>query len=170
LASAISHTTLRLDLHTLHGVAGDDSVTKVLTHGLYVVGKAVIGGEPHAEVETDAMKLLARSNVELDVAVGSIVLFLLGFFLIISLGLLAESMWHSKLGAGVGGCICAIGITGYLLHYARSRVLRRRADRLDRGEPVQDPLKETFWTSSSDIDLVFQLPIGIVVLVLTYVS
>jgi hypothetical protein len=28
-----------------------------------------------------------------------------------SLGLLTESGWHSKVGAGVGGYTCAIGIT-----------------------------------------------------------
>ena len=46
----------------------------MLTHPLYLVGKRIIGGEPHAEVETASMKLLARSDVELDVAVGSVIL------------------------------------------------------------------------------------------------
>ena len=41
---------------------------------VYLVGKRIIGGEPHAEVDTASMKLLARSDVELDVAVGSVVL------------------------------------------------------------------------------------------------
>ena len=75
----------------------------MLTHALYLlgkriilVGKRIIGGEPYAEVETASMKLLARSDVELDVAVGSVVL-------------------------------------------------------------------ASFWTSSSDMDLVFQLAVGIVV-------
>ncbi len=97
----------------------------MLTQALYAVGKAIIGGEPHAEMETDAMKLLARSDVELDVAVGSVILFLIGFALIFGLGFLTESIWQSKLGADAGGGICAVGITGFLLHYARSRILRR---------------------------------------------
>ncbi len=46
----------------------------MLMHALYLVGKRIIGGEPHAEVDTASMKLLARSDVELDVAVGSVVL------------------------------------------------------------------------------------------------
>ncbi len=142
----------------------------MLTQALYAVGKAIIGGEPHAEMETDAMKLLARSDVELDVAVGSVILFLIGFALIFGLGFLTESIWQSKLGADAGGGICAVGITGFLLHYSRSRILRRRADRLDTGEPIRDPLTRTFWSASSDVDLAFQTAIGIVVIVLTYIS
>ncbi len=46
----------------------------MLMHALCLVGKRIICGEPHAEVETASMKLLARSDVELDVAVGSVVL------------------------------------------------------------------------------------------------
>ena len=75
----------------------------MLTQALYAVGKAIIGGEPHAEMETDAMKLLARSDVELDVAVGSVILFLIGFALIFGLGFLTESIWQSKLGADAEG-------------------------------------------------------------------
>jgi len=49
-------------------------MSAMLTHALHIAGKRIIGGEPHAEVETASMKLLARSDVELDVAVGSLVL------------------------------------------------------------------------------------------------
>ena len=143
---------------------------EMLTHALDAVGKAIIGGQPHAAVETDTMKLIARSDVELDIAVGSAALFLAGIVVIFTIGLLSEAVWHSKLGADAGGALCAIGILGYMLHYARARVLKRRADRLDRGEAMPDPLNETFWTHSSDRDLIPQLAIGVVVLIITYVS
>src|SRR5947209_3538698 len=134
-------------------------MSAMLTHALYIVGKSIIGGEAHAEVEPASMKLLARSDVELDIAVGSVVLACIGFLLIFALGLPSQSIWHSKLGADAGWCVFAVGITGFLLHYARARVLSRRADR--RTDPAS--LKQTFWTSSSDMDLVFQLAVGIVV-------
>jgi len=91
--------------------------------------------------------------------------------MIFGLGFLTRSVLNnSKLGAGAGGCICAVGITGILLHYARSRVLSRRIERLMSGELVENPLEETFRTSSSDVDLILQLAIGIVVFGLTYLS
>jgi hypothetical protein len=142
----------------------------MLTQALYVVGKAIIRGPAHAKSETDSMKLLEQSNVELNLAVGSVVLCLIGFLLIFALGLPSEWIWKSKAGADAGGGLFAIGITGYLLHYVRSRTLKRRAEQLDRGRMIQDPLRTTFWTRSSDIDLLFQLAIGIIVFGLTYAS
>ena len=140
----------------------------MLTQALHRLGIAVMRSpDPHAEFETGEMKLMARSSAELDMAVGSAVLILVGFVLIWALGLPAEWIWKSKAGAGAGGLVCAVGLTGYLLHYARSRVLDSRTRRTQRE---RESLKETFWTSSSDVDLIFQLAIGIVVFVLTYVS
>ncbi len=107
---------------------------------------------------------------ELDLAIGSAAIFLIGFAMIFILGSIAESMWHSKLGADLGGSICAVGIVGILLHYARSRVLNARILLLGRGERVNAQLSETFWTSSSDRDLILQTAIGAVVLLLTYLS
>ncbi len=86
------------------------------------------------------------------------VLACIGLLLIFALGLPSQSIRHSKLGADAGGCVFAVAITGFLLHYARARVLSRRADR--RIDPVS--LKQTFWTSSSEMGLVFQLAVGIV--------
>jgi hypothetical protein len=144
----------------------------MLTQAIRILGSAISRVPlPQIERQTDALKLGARLHDELDLGIGSAGLFLVGFLMIFGLGFLTGSVWNnSKLGAGAGGCICAVGITGVLLHYARSRVLNRRIERLMSGEVVENPLEETFWTSSSDVDLILQLAIGIVVFGLTYVS
>ena len=144
----------------------------MLTQALGILGSAISRvPEPQIDRNTDALKLGSRLHDELDLGIGSAVLFLIGFGLIFGLGLLTGSVWtNSKLGAGAGGCICAVGITGVLLHYARSRVLNGRIERLMSGQQLEDPLKETFWTSSSDFDLIPQLAIGIVVFVVTNLS
>ncbi len=144
----------------------------MLTQAIRFLGGAISRvPEPQIERNTDALKLGSRLHDELDLGIGSAGLFLVGFGLIFGLGFLTGSVWtNSKLGAGAGGCICAIGITGVLLHYARSRVLNGRIERLMSGQQVENPLKETFWTSSSDFDLIPQLAIGIVAFVLTYLS
>ncbi len=91
--------------------------------------------------------------------------------MVIGLGILTDTIWRNpRLGAGVGACVGAMGIAGSILHYARARVLRHRAARLERGESIQDPLRETFWTNSSDVDLIFQLAFGLAALVITYMS
>jgi hypothetical protein len=144
----------------------------MLTQAIGILGSAISRVPlPQIERQTDALKLGARLHDELDLGIGSAGLFLVGFLMIFGLGFLTGSVWNnSKLGAGAGGCICAVGITGVLLHYARSRVLNRRIERLIGGEVVENPLEETFWTSSSDVDLILQLAIGIIVFGLAYVS
>ena len=137
----------------------------MLTHALETVGRAVMSvPEPNIDRNTDALKLGLRRDSELNLAVGSAVLFFAGFLLIFGLGLAAGSIFHNaKLGADAGGCICAVGITGYLLHYARSKVVDRRIERLRRGEAVDDPLKRTFRTSSSDLDFLILGAIGVAI-------
>lgn len=117
------------------------------------------------------IRLRLRLDTELNIAAGCAGLFFVGFLLGIGLGILTDTTWKNpRLGVGVGACVGFIGIAGSILHYVRARVLRRRAARLERGESLDAPLRETFWTSSSDLDLIFQLAFGLAALVITYVS
>ena len=144
----------------------------MLTRAIRILGSAISRvPEPQIERQSEALKLGARLHDELDLGIGSAGVFLIGFLMIFGLGFLTGSVLNnSKLGAGAGGCICAVGIAGILLHYARSRVLNKRIERLMSGEVVENPLEETFQTSSSDVDLILQLALGIAVFGLTYVS
>src|SRR5260370_18655742 len=106
----------------------------MLTQAPHRLGIAVMGSpHPHVQSQTDERKLMSRSSAELDMAAGSAVLILVGFVLIWALGLLAEWIWKSKAGAGAGGLVCAVGLTGYLLHYARSRFLESPTPRTPRA-------------------------------------
>jgi hypothetical protein len=144
----------------------------MITEVIEAVGKKLIG-LPDLQVaqQSDSIKLRLRADTEANLTAGWAGLFFVGFLLVIGLGILTDTIWKNpRLGAGVGGCVGFIGIAGFLLHYARAVVLRRRAARLERGVSLQNPLRATFWSSSSDLDLLFQLPIGLAVLVITFVS
>jgi hypothetical protein len=144
----------------------------MITEVLGRVGKTMIGlPDVNVAQQSDPIKLRDRVDTELNLAAGCAGLFLLGFLLVIGLGILTDTIWRNpRLGAGVGACVAIMGIFGSLLHYMRSRVLSRRAARLERGESLQNPLHATFWTSSSDLDLLFQLAIGLIALVITFAS
>lgn len=144
----------------------------MITEILGLVGKTMIG-VPDLKIaqQSDPIRLRLRLDTELNIAAGCAGLFFVGFLLVIGLGILTDTIWRNpRLGAGVGACVGFMGIAGSILHYVRARVLRRRAARLERGESLENPLRETFWTSSSDLDLIFQLAFGLAALVITYVS
>ena len=122
------------------------------------------------EPTTDVLKLDLRVGDEMDLFLGCIGVFVIGFVMIWVLGIPVESIWHSKLGADLGGAVCAIGVSGWLLHYVRWHVIKRRAGRLRRGETVANPLSRTFWSSSSDSDFVWLFAIAAAVGLVTYVS
>src|SRR5689334_17655644 len=137
----------------------------MLTHSLRWLGRRIAPSRAFAaDAGSDSMKLLAREGIELDLAVGSLGLFFIGFLLIFGLGILTGDLWqNNRIGAGVGACVCFMGIAGFLLHYGRSRILDRRADKLDHGRSVAEPLRATFLTSSSDADWILLFAIGTVI-------
>lgn len=127
--------------------------------------------EPQIDRNTDQLKLGLRRDLELNAATGMVALAVLGFLMTIGLGSLTHSLSGTgKPGASVGLFVDTAALAGVVLHWIRSKVIVRLINRLDAGSQVDRPLRESFWTSSSDGDFVLLLAIGLIVTVLAFRS
>lgn len=143
-----------------------------LTAAFDRLGSAILRvPEPQIDRNTDRLKLGSRLDSELNVATGLIALGVLGFLLIFGLGFLTQAAWGKpRLGGSAGLCVTLVGLLGYGLHYYRSRIINRRINELEAGKNLQDPLKEGFWSSSSDGDFIVLLAIGVIITLLANLS
>lgn len=143
-----------------------------LTEAIGKLGSAILRvPEPQIERTTDRLKLGLRRDIELNLATGMVALAVLGFVITVGLGLLTHSLWGAgKPGASVGFLVTMGSLAGVPLHWTRFKVIEHCINRLDAGSPIDRPLRESFWTSSSDGDFVLLLAIGLLVAVLAYVS
>lgn len=127
--------------------------------------------EPQIDRNTDRLKLGLRRDLELNAATAMVALAVLGFLMTIGLGSLSHSLWGTgKPGASVGLFVGIAALAGVVLHWIRSKMIVRLINRLDAGSQVDRPLRESFWTSSSDGDFVLLLVIGLIVALLAYQS
>jgi hypothetical protein len=127
--------------------------------------------EPQIDRNTDRLKLGLRRDLELNAVTGMVALAVLGFLMTIGLGSLTHSLWGTgKPGASVGLFVGIAALAGVVLHWIRSKMIVWLINRLDAGSQVDCPLRESFWTSSSDGDFLLLLAIGLIVALLAYQS